>query len=72
MLRLLSIELDKIKRNKAAKVITLVYGSLILGISLIASYEFDFAGINFRKAFYVRPPNKAFASGKSIPAVNRT
>ncbi|MFT4942714.1 MAG: ABC-2 type transport system permease protein [Patiriisocius sp.] len=50
MLRLLSIELDKIKRNKAAKVITLVYGSLILGISLIASYEFDFAGINFRIA----------------------
>jgi ABC-2 type transport system permease protein len=50
MLRLLSIELDKIKRNKAAKVITIVYGSLILGISLIASYEFDFAGINFRIA----------------------
>jgi ABC-type transport system involved in multi-copper enzyme maturation permease subunit len=50
MLRLLSIELDKIKRNKAAKVITIVYCSLILGISLIASYEFDFAGINFRIA----------------------
>ncbi|HAH34288.1 MAG TPA: ABC transporter permease [Flavobacteriaceae bacterium] len=50
MLRLLSIELDKIKRNKAAKVITTVYCSLILGISLIASYEFDFAGINFRIA----------------------
>ena len=50
MLRLLSIELDKIKRNKAAKVITMVYCSLILGISLIASYEFDFAGINFRIA----------------------
>ena len=50
MLRLLSIELDKIKRNKAAKVIITVYCSLILGISLIASYEFDFAGINFRIA----------------------
>jgi ABC-type transport system involved in multi-copper enzyme maturation permease subunit len=50
MLRLLSIELDKIKRNKAAKVITFVYCSLILGISLIASYEFDFAGVNFRIA----------------------
>lgn len=50
MLRLLSIELDKIKRNKAAKVITIVYCSLILGISLIASYEFDFAGVNFRIA----------------------
>ena len=50
MLRLLSIELDKIKRNKAAKVITTVYCSLILGISLIASYEFVFAGINFRIA----------------------
>ena len=50
MLRLLSIELDKIKRNRAAKVITMVYCSLILGISLFASYEFDFAGINFRIA----------------------
>jgi len=50
MLRLLSIELDKIKRNKAAKVITIVYCSLIIGISLIASYEFDFAGVNFRIA----------------------
>ena len=50
MLRLLSIELDKIKRNKAAKTITIVYCSLILCISLIASYEFDFAGINFRIA----------------------
>lgn len=50
MLRLLSIELDKIKRNKAAKTITIVYCSLILCVSLIASYEFDFAGINFRIA----------------------
>ena len=50
MLRLLSIELDKIKRNRAAKVITIVYCSLILGISLFASYEFNFAGINFRIA----------------------
>ncbi|MGK0377352.1 ABC transporter permease [Patiriisocius sp. Uisw_017] len=50
MLRLLSIELDKIKRNKAAKVITIVYCLLITAISLIASYEFDFAGVNFRIA----------------------
>lgn len=50
MLRLLSIELDKIKRNKSAKVITIVYCLLITAISLIASYEFNFANVNFRIA----------------------
>jgi ABC-type transport system involved in multi-copper enzyme maturation permease subunit len=50
MLILLAIELDKIKRNKAAKVITAVYFLLIIAIALIASIEFNFAQVNFRIA----------------------
>ncbi|WP_271855698.1 ABC transporter permease [Patiriisocius marinus] len=50
MIRLLSIELDKIKRNKAAKVIVSVYFLLIIAIALIASIEFNFANVNFRIA----------------------
>lgn len=50
MIRLLSIELDKIKRNKAAKAIVSVYFLLIISIALIASIEFNFANVNFRIA----------------------
>jgi ABC-type transport system involved in multi-copper enzyme maturation permease subunit len=50
MFRLLSIELDKIKRNKAAKVIIGVYFLLIISIALIVSIEFPFAQVNFRIA----------------------
>ncbi len=50
MLRLLNIELQKIKLNKAAKVITSVYFLLIIAIALIASIEFNFANVNFRIA----------------------
>ncbi|GEQ85827.1 ABC transporter permease [Patiriisocius marinistellae] len=50
MLRLLSIEIQKIKLNKAAKVITAVYFLLIIAIALIASIEFNFAQVNFRIA----------------------
>jgi ABC-type transport system involved in multi-copper enzyme maturation permease subunit len=50
MLRLLQIELQKLKYNKAAKVITIVYFVLITFIALIASIEFKFGGINFRVA----------------------
>ncbi|MBZ0325998.1 MAG: ABC transporter permease [Altibacter sp.] len=50
MLRLLQIELQKLKYNKAAKVISIVYFVLITFIALIASIEFKFGGINFRVA----------------------
>ncbi|RDK86911.1 ABC transporter permease [Marinirhabdus gelatinilytica] len=50
MLRLLSIELQKLRYNRSVKVISIVYFSLILFISAIASIEFDFANVNFRIA----------------------
>ncbi len=50
MLRLLNIELQKIRYNKAARVITIVYFVLITFIALIASIEFNFGGVNFRVA----------------------
>ncbi len=50
MLRLLNIEFQKLKYNKAAKVITITYFVLIAFIALIASIEFNFAGVKFRIA----------------------
>lgn len=50
MLRLLNIELQKIRYNKAAKIISIVYFSLICFIAFIVSIEFNFGGINFRVA----------------------
>ena len=50
MLRLLTIELHKLKYNKSARVISLVYFILITFIALIASIEFNFGGVNFRVA----------------------
>jgi len=50
MLRLLTIELHKLKYNKSAKVISIVYFILITFIALIASIQFDFGNIHFRVA----------------------
>ncbi|UZO80869.1 ABC transporter permease [Aquimarina sp. ERC-38] len=50
MLRLLTIEFFKLKHSRAAKVITITYFVLFLFIALIASLEFDFAGIHLRIA----------------------
>lgn len=50
MLRLLNIEFQKLRYNKAAKVLTITYFILITAIALIASYEFSFGGVNFRLA----------------------
>ena len=50
MLRLLSIELHKLKYNKSAKVISIVYFILITFIALIASIEFKFGDFKFRIA----------------------
>ncbi len=47
MLRLLSIELHKIKYNKASKVLTIIYFGLLTCIALIAAIRFDFAGFRF-------------------------
>ena len=50
MLRLLNIEIHKLKYNKSAKIISLVYFILITFIALIASIEFNLGDINFRIA----------------------
>ena len=50
MLRLLSIELHKLKYNKSTKVISIVYFILISFIALIASIEFNFGSFHFRIA----------------------
>ena len=50
MLRLLNIELHKLKYNKSAKAISIVYFILITFIALISSIEFNFGDINFRIA----------------------
>lgn len=50
MLRLLSIEVQKLRYNKSARLISIVYFVLITFIALIASIEFNFGDINFRVA----------------------
>lgn len=50
MLRLLNIELFKLKHNRSVKVISIIYFLLILSISLIASIEIPFAQANFKFA----------------------
>ncbi len=50
MLRLLQIELHKLRYNRAAKVISIIYFILITFIALIASIEFNFGDIHFRVA----------------------
>jgi ABC-type transport system involved in multi-copper enzyme maturation permease subunit len=50
MKRLLSIELQKIWKNKASRVLTITYFVLLSFIALIASIKFDIGPIHFRIA----------------------
>ena len=50
MLRLLNIELHKLRYNRAAKVISIIYFVLITFIALISSIEFNFGNFHFRVA----------------------
>ncbi|MEZ4874589.1 MAG: ABC transporter permease [Flavobacteriaceae bacterium] len=50
MLRLLNIELQKLRYNRSAKTISILYFSLICFIAFIVSIEFDFGGVKFRVA----------------------
>lgn len=50
MLRLLNIELQKLRYNRAAKVISIIYFILITFIALISSIEFNFGDFHFRVA----------------------
>ncbi len=50
MLRLITIEFQKLRYNKSARVITAVYFILITFIALIASIKFNFGDFSFRMA----------------------
>ncbi|MDC7993968.1 ABC transporter permease [Altibacter sp. HG106] len=50
MFRLFAIEFQKLRYNRSARVISLVYFILITFIALIASIEFNFGNVNFRVA----------------------
>lgn len=50
MLRLLDIEIHKLKYSRSAKVLTATYFILITFIALIASIEFNIGQVNFRVA----------------------
>lgn len=50
MLRLLQIELHKLRFSRAAKIISIIYFVLITCIALIASIEFNFGDFHFRLA----------------------
>lgn len=50
MRRLLNIEFQKLRYNRSAKIIVIIYFVLITFIALISSIEFDFAQIHFRLA----------------------
>jgi len=50
MLRLLNIELQKLRYNRSAKVISIIYFVLITFIALISSIEFSLGSVNFRVA----------------------
>jgi ABC-2 type transport system permease protein len=50
MKRLLSIELQKIWKNRASRILTITYFLLLTSIALLSSINFDFIGVNFRLA----------------------
>jgi len=50
MLRLLQIEFQKLKYNRAARFLSITYFVLICFIALIVSIEFNFGGVKFRVA----------------------
>lgn len=50
MKRLLTIEFQKLRYSKSAKILSIIYFVLITFIALIASIEFNFGNINFRIA----------------------
>ncbi|PCI32245.1 MAG: ABC transporter permease [Flavobacteriaceae bacterium] len=50
MLRLLNIELHKLKHSRASKVLIIIYFALLTSISLIAAIKFDIGPIQFHLA----------------------
>jgi len=50
MLRLLNIEIHKLKHNRASRVLILIYFILLTSIALIAAIKFDIGPIKFHLA----------------------
>lgn len=50
MFRLLTIEIHKLKHNKASKVLILIYFALLTSIALIAAIKFDIGPVKFHLA----------------------
>lgn len=50
MLRLLNIEIHKLKYNRASKVLSIIYFALLTSITLIAAIKFDIGPIKFHLA----------------------
>ena len=50
MLRLLNIEIHKLKHNKASKVLIIIYFALLMSIALIAAIKFDIGPVQFHLA----------------------
>ena len=50
MLRLLNIEIHKLKHNKASKVLIIIYFALLTSIALIAAIKFDIGPVKFHLA----------------------
>ena len=50
MIRLLNIELYKLKHNKASKALIIIYFALLASIALIAAIKFDIGPIKFHLA----------------------
>ena len=50
MLRLLNIEIHKLKYNRASRILTLIYFLLLTSIALIAAIKFDIGPIQFHLA----------------------
>ena len=50
MLRLLSIELHKLKYNKASKILSLIYFGLLTSIALIVTIKFEFGSFKLHLA----------------------
>ena len=50
MLRLLNIEIHKLKYNTASRVLIIVYFTLLTSIALIAAIKFDIGPVKFHLA----------------------
>ena len=58
MKRLLAIELQKIWKNRASRILTISYFVLLSLIALIATVKFDFGNFEKKPTYQQKHPNK--------------